>query len=137
MAHPGTLGTILRTLDAVGGEGMIVLDDSADPHDPVSVRASLGAVFTRRLVKADLSAFTEWKRRVDCHLVGTSPRGGVDYRQASYPRPLALLLGSEHGGLSEEHLSLCDQVVTIPMRGRVDSLHLSVAAGLLLYQAAG
>ncbi len=64
------------------------------------------------------------------------PRAGTDYRQAAYPRPLVILLGSERGGLSEEQTALCDQVVAIPS-GRVDSLHLSVAAGLLLYQAAG
>ncbi len=135
--HPGTLGTILRTLDAVGGEGLIVLDDSADPHDPVAVRASLGAVFTRQLVRARWPEFAEWKRRTGCHLVGAAPSAGADYRQAAYPRPLVILLGSERGGLSEEQTALCDQVVAIPMRGRVDSLHLSVAAGLLLYQAAG
>ena len=136
VGHPGSLGTILRTLDAVGGEGLMVLGDSADPYDPVAVRASLGAVFSRRLVKASFGEFASWKQEQAYRAIGASPRAETDYRAAEYHRPLLLLLGSERGGLTEEQAAVCDQMVSIPMAGRVDSHHVAVAAGLVLYEAA-
>jgi len=133
--HPGSLGTILRTLDAVGGEGMIVLGNSADPYDPTAVRASLGAIFTQRLVKANFGEFAAWKQKHGYRVVGASPSAETDYRATDYRLPLILLLGGERGGLSADQQSVCDQVVSIPMAGRVDSHHVAVAAALVLYEA--
>jgi len=132
--HPGSLGTMLRTLDAVGGEGLIVLGHSADPYDPTAVRASLGAVYTQRLVKASFAEFAAWKRQHGYQVIGTSPSASTDYRAAAYHLPLILLLGGERGGLSPDQQAACDQVVSIPMAGRVDSHHVAVAAALVLYQ---
>lgn len=134
VADPGNLGTILRTNDAVGGKGVILLDNSTDPYDLTSIRASMGAIFSQGLVKTTFDQFLQWKQDHDYVLVGTSDSAAVDYCQASYPLPMILLMGSERLGLSEEHMHACDQLVSIPMVGRSDSLNLAVAAGVMLYQ---
>ncbi|MCL4561091.1 MAG: RNA methyltransferase [Chloroflexi bacterium] len=131
---PGNLGTILRTSDAVGGKGVVLLEHSTDPYDPTALRASMGAIFAQGLVRANLEQFADWKTRSHYSVIGTS--GGVkcDFHHAEYPDPLVLLMGSERQGLSARHLELCDQVVAIPMVGRSDSLNLAVATGVMLYE---
>lgn len=134
VADPGNLGTILRTHDAVGGQGVIVLDQSTDPYDPSAVRASMGALFSQRLVKATFAEFAEWKRRTNSPVIGTSDAAKVDYHAYRYPTSLVLLMGSERQGLSEHYLKLCDTVVSIPMLGKSDSLNLAVATAVVLYE---
>ena len=134
VADPGNLGTILRTNDAVGGKGVILLDNSTDPYDLTTIRASMGAIFSQGLVKTTFEQFLQWKQDHDYALIGTSDRASADYCQASYPLPMILLMGSERLGLSEEHMLACDQLVSIPMVGRSDSLNLAVAAGVMLYE---
>ncbi len=135
VADPGNLGTILRTHDAVGGVGVILLDQSTDPYDPSSVRASMGALFAQQLVKCSLAEFTEWKAQTGVALIGTSGAAEQDYHAYRYPSPLVVLMGSERQGLLPEHLALCDEVVSIPMRaGGSDSLNLAVAAAVVLYE---
>jgi len=134
VADPGNLGTILRTHDAVGGVGVILLDHSTDPYDPTSIRASMGAVFTQTLVRASFEAFAEWKEQRRARLVGTSDKAAADYAAYHYPPDLVILMGSERQGLQERHLRLCDEVVAIPMRGSSDSLNLAVATGVVLYE---
>jgi len=134
IADPGNLGTILRTHDAVHGEGVILLDQSTDPYDPSAVRASMGALFSQRLVKASLEEFSHWKTTCAMPLFGTSDRGPTDYQSVVYPTPMVLLMGSERQGLDEVHLRLCDDVVRIPMAGSSDSLNLAVATGVVLYE---
>jgi TrmH family RNA methyltransferase len=132
---PGNVGAILRTLDAVGAGGLILIGDAADPYHPASIRASMGALFWLPVASATFEAFAAWAGRHAYRIVGTSARGQADYRQADYARPLILLLGSEREGLSEAHKAICRQLVRLPMRGRASSLNLAVAAGVLLYQA--
>ncbi len=134
VADPGNLGTILRTLDAVGGEGIILLDQSTDPYDPGAVRASMGAVFSQKLVKTTFADFAAWKRATGYPLIGTSDRGAVDYQAVSYPPGMVLLMGSERHGLLDQHVAICDTIVRIPMVGRSDSLNLAVATGVILYE---
>jgi TrmH family RNA methyltransferase len=132
--YPGNLGAILRTCDAVGGAGVILLGDTADPYDPAAVRASVGAIFAQRLVRASFAEFMEWKRRNRAMVVGTSPTATLDYRGVAYKPPVVLLMGSEPRGLARDQQSVCDVVVTIPMVGQSDSLNLAVAAGVVLYE---
>jgi len=131
---PGNLGTILRTGDAVGASGLILIGDAVDPYDPACVRATMGAIFAQRLVRLSPAEFAAWKRREGCHLVGTSPHGAQDYRAVVYPPQIVLFMGGERRGLSEERRRLCDHLVRIPMVGRSDSLNLAVATGILLYE---
>ncbi len=133
VGNPGNLGSILRTSEAVGGSGVILLGDTADPYDPEAVRGSMGAIFSQRVVRTSLESLIHWQNKTDLPMVGASDTATVDYRDASYAPPILLCLGSEQHGLSEAHLAACDQVVRIPMVGRADSLNLAVAAGVLLY----
>lgn len=131
---PGNLGTILRTSDAVGAAGVILVGDATDPYDAGAVRASMGATFSQRLVRAALPEVMNWKRRHGVSLIGTSDAASRDYLSVSYPRPLLLLMGSEREGLRTGVSASCDNVVRIPMVGRSDSLNLAVATGVMLYE---
>ncbi len=134
VGNPGNLGSILRTGDAVGAAGVILLGDTADPYDPTSVRGSMGSIFTQRVVRATLETLIQWKRQYSIPMIGTSDAAPTDYRNADYAPPLLLCLGGEQHGLSDVQSDACDQVVSIPMVGRADSLNLAVAAGVMLYE---
>jgi RNA methyltransferase, TrmH family len=134
VADPGNLGTILRTTDAAGARGVILLDQCTDPYDPSALRASMGAIFSLGICKATFEQFSAWKKREQISLIGTSDRASADYHAARYSAPLVILMGSEREGLEQRHFDLCDQVVSIPMNGRSDSLNLAVATAILLYE---
>ncbi len=134
IADPGNLGTILRTVEAVGGEGVILLDQSTDPYDPTAIRASMGAIFDLQIVRSTLAAFRCWKENVGIFLVGTDGEAELDYRQVKYPRSLVLLMGSEREGLLTEHYAMSNAMVRIPMVGSSDSLNLAVATGIMTYE---
>lgn len=131
---PGNLGAILRTADAVGASGVILLGHATDPYDPTAIRASMGALFAQRLARASWEEFVAWARAHACHIAGTSDAAGDDYATVAYPRPLVLLMGSEREGLNGERQRAIDQMVRIPMTGRSDSLNLAVATAIMLYE---
>jgi TrmH family RNA methyltransferase len=135
VGNPGNLGAILRTCDAVGCGGLVMLGDTTDPYNPAAIRASMGAVFWQPLVRATFPEFLEWARRHGYQVMGTSPAAEYEYQDAEYPAPIVLLMGSERTGLSSEKASLCDQLVRIPMIGVGDSLNLAVATSIVLYEA--
>jgi TrmH family RNA methyltransferase len=131
---PGNLGTILRTLDAVGASGLLLLESSADIYHPSAVRASMGALFWHPVVSASFADFAAWSQGYAYHVYGTSAHAAIDYQDvAAYEWPRILLLGSEREGLTEEQMGVCDVVVRLPMHGRTTSLNLGVAAGVMLY----
>ncbi len=135
---PGNVGTILRTIDAVGASGLILLDSSVDPYHPTAVRASLGSIFWYPIVSASFAEWSHWAQQHGYHVCGTSAQGSVDYQEVdAYRQPLIILLGSEREGLSREQVAVCDQLVRLPMRGHVSSLNLAVAAGVILYAVLG
>jgi len=133
--NPGNLGTVLRTCDAVGAKALLLLDDCTDPYDAAAVKASMGSIFTVRLMKSGFLDFQDWAvKHPEVAIFGTSDKGAEDYTSARYPLPALLLMGSERQGLPAEYLSLCRQTVRIPMEGACDSLNLSIAAGIILYE---
>jgi TrmH family RNA methyltransferase len=134
VADPGNLGTIMRTLDGVGGLGLILLDQSTDPYDPTTMRASMGTLFGLHFIKTNLEQFGTWKHSKDIKVVGTSDKAQVDYYGYAYPDPMVLLMGSERQGLTSTHYALCDEVVAIPMAGSADSLNLAVATAVVMYE---
>lgn len=134
VADPGNLGTILRTSDAVGADGVILIGKTTDPYDPNAVRASMGSIFSQRLVRATNETLIEWARQQTLQVVGTSPDGPLDYQSGVYRGPILLLMGSERHGLPQELIEICDPLVHLPMAGRSDSLNLSVATGVMLYE---
>mgnify|MGYP001013394678 CR=1 FL=1 len=134
VADPGNLGTVFRTADAIGAKGVILLDQCTDPYDPSAVRASMGSIFSLEVSQALFQEFKHWKKQNGISLVGTSDRAKLDYQEMQYPERMVLLMGSERSGLQDYHLSLCDDVVRIPMMGRCDSLNLAVATSVILYE---
>ncbi len=134
VADPGNLGTIMRTLDGIGGKGLILLDQSTDPYDPGAMRASMGSIFNLQVTRASLAEFTDWKNMTQTSVVGTSGAARDDYHGYPYPDPMVLLMGSERQGLTPDHVRVCDGMVSIPMAGSADSLNLAVAAAVVLYE---
>jgi len=131
---PGNVGTILRTMDAVDADALFLLGGGVDLYHPTCVRASMGTLFWKPVVQAGFDEFADWAKNNGLQLVGTSAHAPVDYRQLSLgDSPWILLLGSEQKGLSDEQMATCTVTVSMPMRGKVSSLNLSVAAGILLY----
>jgi TrmH family RNA methyltransferase len=135
LRDPGNLGTMLRTGDAVGAGGLILLDDCADPFSVEAVRASMGAIFTQKIAIARWDEFQDWLRAGDGQLVAASLRDPTDYRRAPYAAPCFLMVGNESQGLPKAYEEACDLRVTIPMRGRADSLNAAVAGAVLAYEA--
>ena len=134
MRDPGNLGTMLRTADAVGAGGVILLDDCADPFSVEAVRASMGAVFTVPLAQARWEDFLPWLRAGRGQLIAASLREAVPYRGAPYAAPCFVMVGNESRGLPEDYEMACDLRVTMPMKGRADSLNAAVAAAVLAYE---
>ena len=134
LRDPGNLGTMLRTCDAVGAGGLILIDDCADPFSAEAVRASMGAVFTQNVARARWDEFIPWLRQGAGQLVAASLRDAVPYRNAAYQGPCFILVGNESQGLPEAYEAECDLRVTMPMRGRADSLNAAIAGAVLAYE---
>jgi len=134
LRDPGNLGTMLRTGDAVGAGGLILLDDCADPFSAEAVRASMGAVFTQQVALARWDEFLPWLRGEPGQLVAASLRDAVPYRGAPYAAPCFIMVGNESRGLPEDYEVACDLRVTMPMKGRADSLNAAVAGAVLAYE---
>ncbi|MDP9085491.1 MAG: RNA methyltransferase [Pseudomonadota bacterium] len=134
LRDPGNLGTILRTGDATGAGGLILIDDCADPYSVEAVRASMGAVFTQAIATARWEEFVPWLRSRPGQLVGTSLRTETDYLAATYTQPCFLLIGNESQGLPVAYETECDLLVKMPMLGRADSLNAAIAAAVIAFQ---
>lgn len=139
LRDPGNVGTLIRTADAVGAQGVMVLEPSADVWAPECVRASMGSIFHLPMVqtrRADLLAWFEAQSAAQpLALVGAHLQGAVDYRAMTPLRPLLLALGTEQRGLSRELSAACTQLVKIVQPGRAESLNVAVAGAVLLYEA--
>jgi TrmH family RNA methyltransferase len=134
---PGNLGTIVRTADAAGCGGVILVGECCDPYSVEAVRATMGSIFAVPLTRASEAEFAGWRQRWTGSVVGTLLSASIDYRQADYAKPALVLMGNEQQGLPPEMARLCDVNVKIPMRGRADSLNLAVATGIMIYAATG
>ena len=134
MRDPGNLGTMLRTGDAVGAGGLILMDDCTDPFSVESVRASMGAIFTQKIVQCRWEEFIAWLRAGDGQLVGTSLQTETDYQVARYSAPCFILTGNEAQGLPDDYESQCDLLVKMPMEGKADSLNAAVATAVMAYE---
>ena len=136
---PGNLGTIIRTADALGAKGMILVGETTDPFALEAVRATMGSLFHIQLtqqIEAQFIDFVEAFRAQGGKLTGTHLKGAVDHRTVDYANgPQMLLMGNEQQGLTDELAAACDNVVLIAMEGAADSLNLAVATGIMLFEA--
>jgi len=131
---PGNVGTILRTMDAVGADALFLLDGGVELYHPTVVRASMGTIFWLPVVQTSFDEFADWARKGKYQLIGTSAKADVDYQTLVPQIPWVLILGNEQKGLSSTQTTVCDVTVSLSMQGRVSSLNLAVAAGVLLYR---
>jgi RNA methyltransferase, TrmH family len=134
MRDPGNLGTMLRTGDAVGAGGLILIDDCTDPFSVEAVRASMGAVFTQKIVQCRWDEFLPWLRNAPGQLVGTSLHTDLDYQEPWYQAPCFILTGNEAQGLPADYADKCDLRVKMPMRGKADSLNAAMANAVMAYE---
>ena len=130
---PGNLGTIIRTADSAGCGGVLLVGECCDPFSVEAVRATMGSIFAVQIFRATVAEFLAWRATWPGSVVGTLLSATVDYRSADYRRPTLILMGNEQAGLPPELAAACDVNVKIPMRGRADSLNLSVATGIMIY----
>ncbi|ESY71186.1 RNA methyltransferase [Mesorhizobium sp. M0051] len=132
---PGNLGTVIRTVDAVGAKGVILVGDTTDPFSVETVRATMGSIFAVPVAKATTEAFLAWRGGFSGLVAGTHLKGAVDYRSVDFSRgPVLLMMGNEQQGLPEILAASCDRLLRIPQAGRADSLNLAVATGVMLFE---
>lgn len=132
---PGNLGTVIRTADAVGAKGVILIGDTTDPYSLETVRATMGSVFSVPLYRASEADFLNWRKGFSGLVVGTHLKGAVDYRTIPYAnKPVILIMGNEQQGLPDSLAGACDKLARIPQAGRADLLNLAIATGVMLYE---
>jgi TrmH family RNA methyltransferase len=132
---PGNLGTVIRTADAVGAKGVILVGETTDPFSIETVRATMGSVFAVSIAKTSPEAFLAWRKTFPGLVAGTHLKGAVDYRSIDFSgRPVLLVMGNEQQGLPESLAASCDRLLRIPQAGRADSLNLAVATGVMLFE---
>lgn len=134
---PGNLGTIIRTVDAVGAKGIILVGNCCDPWSRECVRATMGSIFAVPIARVERSEFLDWRQGWDGDVVATHLAASEDFRTAKYQAPILLMMGSEGPGLSDALNAVATRRIKIPMAGRLDSLNLAVATALVLYQMRG
>ncbi|WSH65466.1 RNA methyltransferase [Rhizobium ruizarguesonis] len=133
---PGNLGTIIRTADAAGASGIILLGETTDPFSLETVRATMGSVFAVPVARATPEEFIAWRKSAGVSIVATHLAGAVDYRTIDYrKKPVVLLMGNEQSGLPEQLAREADALARIPQQGRADSLNLAVATAVMLFEA--
>lgn len=134
IADAGNIGTILRSSEATGVAGIIFVGDTADPYDPVAIRASTGTIFSQTLVRTEWSKLMAWASSAGIKTFGTSGGAKQDYRRAKYAVQNLIVMGAERSGLTDKQLADCDQLLSIPMLGQIDSLNVASASTLILYE---
>ena len=132
---PGNLGTVIRTVDAVGARGVVLVGETTDPFSLETVRATMGSIFAVPVAKVTPEAFLNWRKGFSGLVVGTHLKGAVDYRSVDFSgKPVVLMMGNEQQGLPDSLADTCDKLARIPQAGRADSLNLAIATGVMLYE---
>lgn len=131
---PGNLGTIVRTADAAGAAGVLLIGETVDPFSVEAVRATMGSIFAVPLARLSREEFGKLAAHWPGSIVGTHLSATVDYREADYRAPVLLLMGTEQAGLTAEAARAATTLVKIPMAGKADSLNLAVATAVMLFE---
>ncbi len=132
---PGNLGTVIRTADAAGCAGVILIGTICDPFSLETVRATMGSLFSVPMALASIDEFWAWRSAGAVRVIAASMRGHHAHDQADYKGRTCILMGNERSGLSIEIEDACDELVRIPMMGRAESLNLASAASVMIYES--
>jgi len=135
LRDPGNVGTMIRSADAFGANGIILTGSCVDPYDPKVVRSTAGSLFHLPVVEADWSQVVSWAGDRSVKLYATDVDGQHTVGAVGIPRRVAFVVGNEAHGLPDEVLQQVDYTVRIPLPGRAESLNAGVAAGVVLYEA--
>ena len=130
----GNFGTLIRTSEAIGGAGFILLNNSIDPFDEATIRASMSSFFCQSFVRTNNQELLKWRNNHNCNFIGASPDGSKNFHKFKFPPNSVLFLGEERHGLTDQQRAMCNHLVHIPMTGKADSLNLGVAGSLLMYE---
>ena len=131
---PGNLGSLLRTAAAVDVAGVICIGNQTDPFDPAVVRASMGALWKLPLLRTSATRFREWVRQYAIQVVGLNPAASTEWTQLAVTAPCAIAVGEERQGLTPLLQALCETTVSLPMSNQIDSLNVTVATSIMLYE---
>jgi TrmH family RNA methyltransferase len=131
---PGNLGTVIRTADAAGVDGVILVGQTCDPFSVEAVRATMGSLFAMPIAAAKFADFNTWRAKTGARMVAASMRGAKAHDKADYGQKSIVLMGNEQAGLPEDVEAECDELVRIPMMGAADSLNLASAASVMIYE---
>ena len=133
---PGNLGSILRSADAAGVDGLIICNKCTDIYNPNVIRASTGALFSVPMAEADTEETIQWLKKNNIKSLAATPHTDLVYTEFDMTQSVAIVVGTEQHGLSKQWLDDADVGVRIPMLGKIDSLNVATAATILLYEAA-
>ena len=132
---PGNIGTLLRTIDATGADALILIESQTDITNPNIIRASIGSLFFVPVIETSRDAFLSWCQTHHIHTIALHPDAPSLYTQADLQCPLAICVGAEDKGLSADLLEQVEQRISIPMHGKNDSLNVSTAAAVVLFES--
>ncbi len=132
---PGNLGTVIRTADAAACDGVILVGTTCDPFSVEAVRATMGSLFAVPLAATSFADFRKWCDAGQLRVIAASMHGDHSHHEARYGDRSCILMGNETSGLPAEVEDACDELVSIPMAGRAESLNLAIASGVMIYEA--
>lgn len=132
---PGNIGALLRTADAANADAVIIANPRTDMFNPNIIRSSVGCVFTNQIAAADSSEIIKFLKDRKIGIFGAALQASVPYYSVDFRQPSAIVVGTEATGLSKEWLENTTQNIKIPMQGEIDSMNVSVAAGILIFEA--
>jgi TrmH family RNA methyltransferase len=132
---PGNLGALLRTADAANLDAVIICDPQTDIYNPNAIRSSIGCIFTMPVVTASSEDAMAWMRSLGIKMFGTALTATHHYHQTNFDQPAAIIMGSEANGLSNTWLNGADDLIKIPMMGKIDSMNVSASAAIVIFEA--
>jgi len=132
---PGNIGALLRTADAANVDAVIIANPKTDLYNPNIIRSSVGCVFTNQIAIGSTSEIIQYLKDNNINIYCAALQASVDYHTQDYTKPSAIVVGTEATGLSEEWLENATRNIIIPMQGQIDSMNVSVAAGIVIFEA--
>ena len=132
---PGNLGAILRTADAAGVDAVIICDPQTDFYNPNVIRSSIGCIFTKQIASASSEETLKWLKENNVAPYCTYLRASKPYHEVDYTKPCAVVMGTEATGLSDIWVKNAAQNIIIPMQGAIDSMNVSTAAAVVIFEA--
>ncbi|AJR03518.1 rRNA methyltransferase [Siansivirga zeaxanthinifaciens CC-SAMT-1] len=132
---PGNIGALLRTADAANVDAVIIANPKTDLYNPNIIRSSVGCVFTNQIATGNTAEIISFLKARNIDIYCAALQASVHYHTQDFTKPTAIVVGTEASGLSDAWLESSSQNIIIPMQGAIDSMNVSVAAGILIFEA--